>query len=43
VIAAISVSWPMFRYNEEDEKRNASAILEASKTLSALFGYTEGA
>jgi IclR family KDG regulon transcriptional repressor len=43
VIAAISVSWPMFRYNEEEEKRNTSAILEASETLSALFGYTKGA
>ncbi len=42
VIAAMSVSWPMFRYNEEEEKRNANAIREASRTLSALFGHTEG-
>ncbi len=40
VIAAISVSWPMFRYNEEEHKRNTAAILQASETLSALFGYT---
>ncbi|MFA5448344.1 MAG: IclR family transcriptional regulator C-terminal domain-containing protein [Sphaerochaeta sp.] len=42
IIAALSVSWPKFRYSEEEKESNVSTILEAARTLSALFGYTAG-
>lgn len=40
-IAALSVSWPLFRYDDVDREQATEQILEAAATLSALFGYTE--
>ena len=42
VIAAMSVSWPLFRFDSEQAERMSGAIQEATARLSKLMGYTGG-
>lgn len=39
VVAAISVAWPIFRFDIAKEKDCAKVIIEAAAELSALLGY----
>lgn len=40
VIAAMSVSWPLFRFEPEQAERMSQAIHEATDRISRLMGYT---
>lgn len=40
-VAAMSVSWPLFRFNVEEKQRIVSSILQACASLSRLLGWTE--
>jgi IclR family KDG regulon transcriptional repressor len=42
VIAAMSVSWPLFRFDSEQTERMGQAIQEATARISRLMGYTGG-
>ena len=42
VIAAMSVSWPLFRFNPEEQEHITKSILEACTNLSHLLGWEEG-
>ena len=39
VAAALSVSWPLFRYDAGKEGERASAVMSAAARVSALLGY----
>ena len=39
VVAALSVSWPAFRYQPEEEHDKIEAIQQAAARISALLGY----
>ncbi|MDY5931800.1 MAG: IclR family transcriptional regulator [Candidatus Ornithospirochaeta sp.] len=41
VIAAISVSWPLFRFNKAEFDKTVSKIMEATRELSRVLGYIE--
>lgn len=41
VISAMSVSWPMFRFNPEDKKHIVESILTECNTLSRLLGWEQ--
>ncbi|MFA6732529.1 MAG: IclR family transcriptional regulator, partial [Sphaerochaeta sp.] len=40
VVAAMSVSWPLFRFNPEEKKRITASITDACESLSKLLGWT---
>ncbi|MGE4583132.1 MAG: IclR family transcriptional regulator [Sphaerochaeta sp.] len=40
VIAAMSVSWPLFRFNPEEKQHITTSIVDACASLSKLLGYT---
>jgi len=40
-VAAMSVSWPLFRFNPEEKQRIVTSILAACASLSRLLGCTE--
>ncbi len=40
VIAALSVSWPMFRFEKTEQTRYVAVIKETALVISRLFGYT---
>ncbi|NBK24303.1 MAG: IclR family transcriptional regulator [Spirochaetia bacterium] len=40
VVAAMSVSWPLFRFNPEEQKRITCSITDACEGLSRLLGWT---
>lgn len=42
VVAAMSVSWPLFRFNPEEQEHITKSILEACTNLSHLLGWEEG-
>ncbi len=39
VAAALSASWPLFRYEESEEGERAGAVMAAAARVSALLGY----
>jgi IclR family KDG regulon transcriptional repressor len=39
VVAALSVSWPLFRYDAGKEAKKASQVVAAASSVSALLGY----
>jgi IclR family KDG regulon transcriptional repressor len=39
VVAAMSVSWPLFRFNPEEQERITKSILKACTSLSHLLGW----
>ncbi len=39
VIAALSVSWPLFRFNKDDFEKTVKEITNATEQLSAILGY----
>ena len=39
IVAALSASWPLFRYEAGKEARSAAAIVAAAGRVSALLGY----
>jgi len=39
IVAALSVSWPLFRYDEGKEKERAAAIADAAREISSLLGH----
>ena len=41
VVAAMSVSWPLFRFNQADFEKTVAAITSATGKLSAILGYDE--
>ena len=40
VIAAISVSWPLFRFNKDDFEKATREITNAADGLSKVLGYS---
>ncbi|HOX32295.1 MAG TPA: IclR family transcriptional regulator C-terminal domain-containing protein [Spirochaetales bacterium] len=42
-VAALSASWPVFRYDESEEARNASAVVGAALRISEALGYDPAA
>ena len=41
VVAAMSVSWPLFRFNQADFEKIVSQIQNATQQLSAIMGFDE--
>ena len=41
VVAAMSVSWPVFRFNQADFEKIVSEIKAVTDELSAIMGYEE--
>ncbi|MGH0053093.1 MAG: IclR family transcriptional regulator [Sphaerochaetaceae bacterium] len=41
VVAAMSVSWPLFRFNPEEQHHITKSILETCKSLSRIMGWEE--
>lgn len=41
IVAAMSVSWPLFRFNLEEKERITSSIVDACIRLSGLLGWTK--
>lgn len=41
VVAAISVSWPLFRFNKDNFNKAVAKITESAKELSRILGYTD--
>jgi IclR family KDG regulon transcriptional repressor len=39
VVAALSVSWPHFRYKSSDESSLAAAVVRSASKISAILGY----
>ena len=39
VVAAMSVSWPIFRFNQADFEKIVSEITSATDQLSAIMGW----
>ena len=41
VIAAISVSWPLFRFNKDEFEKATKEIKSVADELSVVLGYEE--
>ncbi len=39
IIAALSVSWPLFRFDKDREENNRKAVQEAAEEISRILGY----
>ena len=40
MIASISVSWPLFRFNKDDFEKATREIMDSANGLSQVLGYS---